>query len=95
MAKIKWESMDEAMGSHFVLRIFFLGLSIIFIITALYSAIGFEEEYLNSNTSEAFQESAGNLSLVLIIIFIIYWILWIIYAILRSRMDLSEGDYET
>jgi hypothetical protein len=86
-------TIEEMLDTHFLLKIFFLILSVIFIVVSIFTAIGYEEEFLTSATGGAFDVAGSWISYAIIFVFAGYWLLWTIFTVL-IKMKPSEDDDE-
>ena len=89
-------NMDEMMDSHFVLKTFFMFLTIIMIVVGLNFMVAFEAQYLASDAAAAVRQVSGILTYVLTVFIFMYFIVWIIYRLFRNNLELkrSGGDDE-
>lgn len=87
-------SMDEMMESHFVLKIFFMFLTIIMIVVGLNFMIAFEAEYLGSEAAVAIQTIFGLLTYALLVFVFFYFMIWIIYRLFRNNLELKRHGRE-
>ena len=88
----KYDAMDQTMSSHFILKIFFLFLSIITMVTAVLLTVGYENEYLESDTGVVLAQFGGSFTYVIMVITFIYWLIWIIYWLFRHKMAAGMED---
>lgn len=92
---VKYNStIEEMLDTHFLLKIFFLILSVIFLIVALFMGIGYEQEFLTSTTGDAFDVSASWIAYALIFFFAFYWLMWTIFTVLIKMKPGGEDEEE-
>ncbi len=92
--RFNMKSMDEMMGTHFVLKLFFMFLTIIMIVVALNFMIAFEAQYLGSEAAAAIQQIFGVLTYILTVFVFMYIFIWIIYTLFRRNLELKQNGGE-
>jgi len=91
----KINKMDQVMETHFMLKLFFLFMCIITVVTSLFLMTSFENEFLGSDTGTAIETYSGIMIYVIMFFVIIYFLVWIIYRIFKNKMlGEMEDDYE-